>query len=42
MIPAQEFMTVFEWELILFEYDTKTRRITHNFSDGIVAEGLMI
>jgi hypothetical protein len=27
---------------ILFEYDTKTRRITHNFSDGIVAEGLMI
>jgi hypothetical protein len=24
---------------ILFEYDTKTRRITHNFSDGIVAEG---
>jgi hypothetical protein len=26
---------------ILFEYDTKTRRITHNFSD-IVAEGLMI
>jgi hypothetical protein len=23
----------------LFEYDTKTRRITHNFSDGIVAEG---
>jgi hypothetical protein len=26
---------------ILFEYD-KTRRITHNFSDGIVAEGLMI
>jgi hypothetical protein len=24
---------------ILFEYDTKTRRITHNFSDGI---GLMI
>jgi hypothetical protein len=21
---------------ILFEYDTKTRRITHNFSDGIV------
>jgi hypothetical protein len=26
---------------ILFEYDTKTRRIT-NFSDGIVAEGLMI
>jgi hypothetical protein len=24
---------------ILFEYDNKTRRITHNFSDGIVAEG---
>ena len=24
---------------ILFEYDTKTRKITHNFSDGIVAEG---
>jgi murein DD-endopeptidase MepM/ murein hydrolase activator NlpD len=26
-----------EW--ILFEYDYKTRKITHNFSDGIVAEG---
>ena len=25
---------------ILFEYDNKTRKITHNFSDGIVAEGL--
>ncbi len=24
---------------ILFEYDYKTRKITHNFSDGIVAEG---
>jgi hypothetical protein len=24
---------------ILFEYDNKTRKITHNFSDGIVAEG---
>lgn len=24
---------------ILFEYDAKTRKITHNFSDGIVAEG---
>lgn len=24
---------------ILFEYDSKTRRITHYFSDGIVAEG---
>jgi len=24
---------------VLFEYDNKTRRITHNFSDGIVAEG---
>ncbi|MGO4818955.1 M23 family metallopeptidase [Flavobacterium sp. W22_SRS_FP1] len=24
---------------ILFEYDNKTKRITHNFSDGIVAEG---
>jgi len=24
---------------ILFEYDYKTRRITHHFSDGIVAEG---
>jgi hypothetical protein len=24
---------------ILFEYDNKTRRITHYFSDGIVAEG---
>ncbi|WP_281337192.1 M23 family metallopeptidase [Flavobacterium eburneipallidum] len=23
----------------LFEYDNKTRKITHNFSDGIVAEG---
>jgi C4-type Zn-finger protein len=22
-----------------FEYDNKTRRITHNFSDGVVAEG---
>ena len=24
---------------ILFEYDNKTRKITHDFSDGIVAEG---
>ncbi|MCI4443754.1 MAG: M23 family metallopeptidase [Lentimicrobium sp.] len=24
---------------ILFEYDNKTKKITHNFSDGIVAEG---
>lgn len=24
---------------ILFEYDSKTKKITHNFSDGIVAEG---
>jgi hypothetical protein len=24
---------------ILFEYDNKTKRITHNFSDGVVAEG---
>jgi len=24
---------------ILFEYDAKTKKITHNFSDGIVAEG---
>ena len=24
---------------ILFEYDNKTKRITHDFSDGIVAEG---
>ncbi len=24
---------------VLFEYDSKTRRIIHNFSDGIVAEG---
>jgi murein DD-endopeptidase MepM/ murein hydrolase activator NlpD len=24
---------------ILFEYDYKTKKITHNFSDGIVAEG---
>ena len=24
---------------ILFEYDNKTKRITHNFSDGIVTEG---
>jgi murein DD-endopeptidase MepM/ murein hydrolase activator NlpD len=24
---------------VLFEYDNKTKRITHNFSDGIVAEG---
>lgn len=24
---------------ILFEYDNKTRKLTHNFSDGIVAEG---
>jgi hypothetical protein len=24
---------------ILFEYDNKTRKITHNFSDGVVAEG---
>lgn len=24
---------------ILFEYDNKTRKITHNFSDGIVTEG---
>ncbi len=24
---------------ILFEYDHKTKKITHNFSDGIVAEG---
>ncbi|WP_291101775.1 MULTISPECIES: M23 family metallopeptidase [unclassified Flavobacterium] len=24
---------------ILFEYDNKTKRITHNFSDGIVEEG---
>lgn len=24
---------------ILFEYDNKTRRITHDFNDGIVAEG---
>ena len=24
---------------ILFEYDNKTRKITHNFSDGIFAEG---
>jgi hypothetical protein len=24
---------------MLFEYDNKTRKITHNFSDGIVAEG---
>jgi hypothetical protein len=23
----------------LFEYDNKTKKITHNFSDGIVAEG---
>jgi hypothetical protein len=31
MIPAQELraMTVFEWNWILFEYDTKTRRITN-------------
>ena len=26
-----------EW--IMFEYDYKTRKITHNFSDGVVAEG---
>lgn len=25
---------------ILFEYDNKTKKITHNFSDGIVAEGV--
>ncbi|MES2240004.1 MAG: M23 family metallopeptidase [Bacteroidota bacterium] len=25
---------------ILFEYDNKTRKITHQFSDGIVAEGV--
>lgn len=25
---------------ILFEYDNKTKKITHDFSDGIVAEGL--
>ncbi|TRX08952.1 M23 family metallopeptidase [Flavobacterium gawalongense] len=24
---------------VLFEYDNKTKKITHNFSDGIVAEG---
>jgi len=24
---------------ILFEYDNKTKKITHNFNDGIVAEG---
>lgn len=24
---------------ILFEYDNKTKKITHNFSDGVVAEG---
>jgi hypothetical protein len=24
---------------ILFEYDNKTNKITHNLSDGIVAEG---
>jgi hypothetical protein len=24
---------------ILFEYDNKTKKITHNFSDGIVVEG---
>jgi hypothetical protein len=24
---------------ILFEYDNKTKKIIHNFSDGIVAEG---
>ncbi|MBC7606664.1 MAG: M23 family peptidase, partial [Burkholderiales bacterium] len=24
---------------ILFEYDNKTKKITHDFSDGIVAEG---
>jgi murein DD-endopeptidase MepM/ murein hydrolase activator NlpD len=24
---------------ILFEYDNKTRKITHNFDDGVVAEG---
>ncbi len=24
---------------ILFEYDNKTKKITHYFSDGIVAEG---
>jgi uncharacterized YccA/Bax inhibitor family protein len=40
MIPAQELRAMTGiWMGILFEYDTKTRRITHNFSDGIVAEG---
>jgi hypothetical protein len=24
---------------VLFEYDNKTKKITHNFSDGIIAEG---
>ena len=24
---------------MLFEYDNKTRKLTHYFSDGIVAEG---
>jgi hypothetical protein len=40
MIPAQELRAdgYLNGNWILFEYDTKTR-ITHNFSDGIVAEG---
>jgi hypothetical protein len=32
---VQEWL--FKWNWILFEYDNKT--ITHNFSDGVVAEG---
>jgi hypothetical protein len=39
MIPAQELRAMTGiWTELDYEYDTKTR-ITHNFSDGIVAEG---
>ncbi|MET0760287.1 MAG: M23 family peptidase, partial [Flavobacterium sp.] len=35
----KEYNGYLNGQWILFEYDYKTRKITHNFNDGIVAEG---
>jgi hypothetical protein len=39
MVQIKSYDGYLNGNWILFEYDNKTRRITHNFSDGIVAEG---